>query len=61
MNLIYPVPTEEPAVAGIGCQDNRHLRDFVESITRNLGDPPDGANESGSMGLETPPENLGYV
>jgi hypothetical protein len=32
---------------------NRHLLDCVESIIRNLGDPSDNANESGSSGLET--------
>ena len=59
MNLIYPVLTEEPAVAGIGWLDNRHLRDFVESINGNLGEPLVDVNESGSRRLETTPENLG--
>ena len=58
---MYPVPTEEPAVAGIGLWDNRHLRDFMESIVENVGDPPDDANESGRRRVETPPENLGCV
>jgi hypothetical protein len=57
MNLIYPVPTEEPAIAGIGCCDNRHLHDLVESIIRNVGDPSDNANESGSNELETAPKS----
>jgi hypothetical protein len=57
MNLMYPVPTEEPAVAGRGCGDNRHLLDCVESIIRNLGDSSDNANESGSRGLATTPKS----
>ena len=61
MNLIYPLPTEEPAIAGIGLFDNRHLRDLVESIDGNMGDPADTAKESGSRGLETTPENLRCV
>jgi hypothetical protein len=60
-NLIYPVPTEEPAVAGIGWVDNRHLNSCVESIIRNVGDPLDDAKESGSKGVETLPENLRCV
>jgi hypothetical protein len=60
-NLMYPASTEEPAVAGIGWIDNRHLRDFVESIVENLGDPSGDVNESGSRGLETTPEILGCV
>jgi hypothetical protein len=60
-NLIYPVLTEEPAIAGIGCLDNRHLRDFVESIVENLGDLAADANGSGSRRVETLSENLGCV
>ena len=33
-NLIYPMSTEEPTIAGIGLSDNRHLNDLVESITK---------------------------
>jgi hypothetical protein len=54
--LIYPISTEEPAIAGIGYFDNRHLNDFVESIVRNLGDSSDNVNESGSSELETTPK-----
>jgi hypothetical protein len=50
------MPAEEPAVAGIGCWDNRHLRGSVESICVNMGDPSDDAKESGSSGLETTPK-----
>jgi hypothetical protein len=60
-NLMYPMSTGEPAIAGIGWVDNRHLNDFVESITINMGDPSDDANESGSSELETTPKNLGCV
>jgi len=45
----------------IGSQGNRHLRDSVESVAVNMGDPPDDANESGNRELETTPENLGCV
>jgi hypothetical protein len=55
-NLIYPASTQEPAVAGIGCMDNHHLRDRVESIKRNLGGPLGDDKESGSSGLETTPK-----
>jgi hypothetical protein len=53
MNLIYPTSTREPAIAGIGCMDNRHLHDLVEFIIRNLGGPVNDVKESGSSGLET--------
>jgi hypothetical protein len=53
MNLMYPVPTEEPAIAGIGWTDNRHLHDLVESIIRNVGDHSRNVQESGSSRLET--------
>jgi len=56
-NLIYPMSTEEPAIAGIGQLDNRHLTDLVESITRNLGAPSADGKGSGSRGLETTSEN----
>jgi hypothetical protein len=52
-DLIYPVSTEEPAVAGIGCMGNHHLRDPVESINVNMGDPSDDAKERGSKELAT--------
>jgi hypothetical protein len=61
MNLIYPMPAREPRYAGIGWSDNHHLSDLVESINGNMGDPSDDAKESGSMGLETTPENLRCV
>jgi hypothetical protein len=56
-HLIYPMSTEEPAIAGTGRSDNRHLRDLAESIMRNLGDSSDNANESGSSELETTPKS----
>src|ERR671915_40813 len=51
--LIYPTYTREPRYAGKGRQDNRHLHDLAESITGNMGGPPDDAKESGSRVLET--------
>src|SRR5882724_9852036 len=45
----------------IGSQGNRHLRDSVESVAGNMGDPSVDANESGMRALETTPENLGCV
>lgn len=53
MNLIYPMSTGEPAVAGIGYLDNRHLRDPAESINGNMGDPADDVKGSRSNGLVT--------
>ena len=53
MNLIYPMSTGEPAVAGIGYLDNRHPRDPAESINGNMGDPADDVKGSGSNGLVT--------
>jgi hypothetical protein len=61
MNLIYPVSTEEPAVAGIGPSDNRCLHDPVESIIVNVGDPSDDVNESGSTDLGNQSQILGCV
>jgi hypothetical protein len=57
MNLIYPAPTEEPAIAGIGLPDNRHLNDLVESITMNVGDHSRNEKESGSKAVETHPKS----
>jgi hypothetical protein len=61
MNLIYPVSTEEPAIAGLGPSDNRRLHDPVESIVVNVGDPLDNVKESGSRRLATTSENLQCV
>jgi hypothetical protein len=55
-NLTYPVPTEEPAVAGIGCSITATYVVSFESVTVNMGDPSDDANESGSSEVETPPK-----
>jgi hypothetical protein len=60
-NLIYPVPTKEPAVAGIGCMITATYVISLESIDGNMGDLADDGNESGSRGLETTTENLGCV
>jgi hypothetical protein len=60
-NLIYPVPTEEPAIAGIGCRITATYLISLESITVNMGDPSVDANESGSTDGETRPEILGCV
>jgi hypothetical protein len=57
MNLIYPVSTEEPAIAGIGPSDNRRLHDPVESIIVNVGDLSDDVNESGSTDWATSPKS----
>ena len=56
MNLEYPVPTWELPIGRIGCCGNHHLRDLAESISVNVGDPSDDANESGSSELETTPK-----
>jgi hypothetical protein len=61
MNLAYPVSTWELPIGSIGCGGNHHLRDLVESISVNVGDPPDHAKESGSRGLETTSENLRWA
>jgi len=58
MNLIYPVSTKEPAIAGIGCPDNHHLTSLAECIGWNLGDLVHDAKESGIRGVETPLESL---
>jgi hypothetical protein len=57
MNLIYPLPTEEPAVAGIGWLENHHLHDRVESVIMNTGERPWDVKESGSRWLETTPKS----
>jgi hypothetical protein len=61
MNLMYPVPTEEPAIAGIGWTDNRRLHDLVESIIRNVGDSLTDVKESGSTDWETNPKTSNAV
>jgi hypothetical protein len=57
MNLVYPVSTWELPVGSIGCCGNHHLRDLVESISVNVGDPAGDVNESGSTEVETPPKS----
>jgi hypothetical protein len=57
MNLIYPTPTRELAIASIGCHDNRHLRDLAESIDGNMGDPSHDDKGSGSTDGETRPKS----
>lgn len=52
-NLIYPVPTREPAIAGTGRWITATYVIALESITVNMGDLSDDANESGSKELET--------
>jgi hypothetical protein len=53
VNLMYPMPAEEPRYAGIGLVDNRHRHDPAESITVNVGDLSGDVKESGSNELET--------
>jgi hypothetical protein len=50
---MYPVPTEELAIARLGQCDNRRLSGPVESINVNMGDHSRNVKESGSSGLET--------
>jgi hypothetical protein len=58
---MYPLPTEEPAIAGIGCEITATYVISLESIDGNMGDPADDANESGSRGLAITLEILGCV
>jgi hypothetical protein len=48
MNLISPMSTAEPAIAGKGRKDNHHLHDLAELISENLGDHSWHGKESGS-------------
>jgi hypothetical protein len=57
MNLIYPLPTEEPAIAGIGWLENHHLHDSAESVIMNTGERTWDVKESGSRRLETTPKS----
>ena len=57
MNLIYPLPTEEPAIAGIGWVENHHLQDSVESVIRNTGELSENAKESERQENVSDPES----
>jgi hypothetical protein len=52
-DLMYPVPTEEPRYAGIGCRITTTYTILDESIIVNMGEPSDDGKESGSKRLET--------
>jgi hypothetical protein len=57
MNLIYPVPTEEPAIAGKGCMVTATYVIPLESINVNMGGPSADANGSGSTDGVTRPKS----
>jgi hypothetical protein len=57
MNLIYPLPTEEPRYAGIGWRENHHRHDRVESVMMNTGERTWDVKESGIRRLETTPKS----
>jgi hypothetical protein len=56
-HLIYSIPTEEPAIAGIGCEITATYVILFEFIHGNMGDPSDDGNESGNRELETTPKS----
>jgi hypothetical protein len=39
VNLTYPLGGRDTAKSGMGCWENRHLHDLVESIIMNVGGP----------------------
>ena len=39
VNLTYPLVGRDTAKSGMGCWENRHLHDLVESIIMNVGGP----------------------
>jgi hypothetical protein len=39
VNLIYPAPTGEPAIAGMGCKGTTAYVLLFESMTVNMGGP----------------------
>ena len=57
INLIYPVPTEEPAIAGRGCMVTATYVIPLESINVNMGGPSADANGSGSTDGATRPKS----
>jgi hypothetical protein len=56
VNLTYPIPTREPAIAGRGRQRTATYVISLESMAVNMGDPSGDANESGSSEWETTPK-----